>query len=73
MIVGASHTCVPIAWYRSMDTPDSRDKVVRSPRLAAMGVAILSGLILSFLETKITKTIKAPVQRISKLNCNQLK
>lgn len=72
-MVGANQTCVPMAWYRSMDTPASRDKVVRSPRLAAMGVAMLSGLILSFLETKITKTIKAPVQRISKLNCNQLK
>ncbi|KAG7265510.1 hypothetical protein CRUP_034302 [Coryphaenoides rupestris] len=41
-------------------TPASRDRVMRSPRLAAMGVATLSGLMPTFLEPKITPIITRP-------------
>lgn len=42
--------------------PDSRANVVRSPRLAAMGVATLSGLILHLRDKITTAIITEPVQ-----------
>lgn len=55
-------TCIssPIYSYRVLLTPASRDRVIRSPRLAAMGVATLSGLIPTFLEPMITPIITRP-------------
>jgi len=40
---------------------DNNDKVMRSPRDAAIGVATLSGLMPSFLEQTMTKIITTPV------------
>merc|ERR1712209_194349 len=45
---------------RRLATTASRDKVTRSPRAAAMGVATLSGLTLYLLDTAITATITIP-------------
>lgn len=42
--------------------PASRDKVIRSPRLAAMGVATLSGLMPTFLDATITPIMMRPVE-----------
>ena len=39
---------------------DSKARVMRSPRLAAIGVATLSGLMLSFLDARITATMTSP-------------
>ena len=44
----------------SLQTRDNRAKVVRSPRLAATGVATLSGLIPNFLEQSTTHIISTP-------------
>lgn len=41
-------------------TPASREMVIRSPRLAAMGVATLSGFIPNFLAPMITRIITRP-------------
>ena len=63
-----SHQCfeqsgpvyIPISLYNKQPTPDNKDSVVRSPKLAAMGVATLSGFILHLLENKTTPTIIQP-------------
>ena len=47
---------------RRLATTASRDKVTRSPRAAAMGVATLSGLTLYLLDTAITATITIPAR-----------
>jgi len=44
--------------------PASRERVMRSPRLAAMGVAMLSGLIPTFLAPMITPIITRPREDI---------
>merc|ERR1712227_574678 len=45
---------------RMLATTASRERVTRSPRAAAMGVATLSGLTLYLLDTAITATITIP-------------
>lgn len=45
---------------RVLLTPANKDKVMRSPKLAAIGVATLSGLIPTFLEPIITPIITRP-------------
>lgn len=49
--------------YNLLQIQDNNANVVKSPKLAAMGVAILSGLIFNFLEHKITKTIIEPARK----------
>jgi hypothetical protein len=43
--------------------PASSERVIRSPRLAAMGVATLSGLMPTFLDAMITPIIMIPADR----------
>ena len=52
---------LPSSLYSPVDTPASRDRVIRSPRLAAMGVATLSGLMPTFLDAMITPIMMSPV------------
>lgn len=40
--------------------PASRDSVIRSPRLAAIGVATLSGLMPTFLDAMMTPIMMRP-------------
>ena len=40
--------------------PASKDRVIKSPKLAAIGVATLSGLTLYLLDNKITNTMITP-------------
>lgn len=42
--------------------PANRDRVIRSPRLAAMGVATLSGLMPTFLDAMITPIMMSPAE-----------
>ena len=49
-----------ICLYRNIATTDNNDNVVKSPRLAAIGVAMLSGFTLHFLDRIITATIIEP-------------
>jgi hypothetical protein len=60
-MVISSNTNLLIDLYNKQATPDNNARVVRSPRLAAMGVATLSGFILHRLDNKTTPTIIAPV------------
>lgn len=46
--------------------PASKDKVIKSPKLAAMGVATLSGLMLYLLDNKITNTMITPRNKEAK-------
>lgn len=50
-----------MAPYTELETQASSESVVKSPRLAAMGVATLSGLILKYLDIIITNTITRPI------------
>lgn len=52
--------CVPSSLYRPVDMPARRDRVIKSPRLAAMGVATLSGLMPIFLDAIITPIMMSP-------------
>lgn len=52
---------LPSSLYSPVETPASRDRVIRSPRLAAMGVATLSGLMPTFLDAMITPIMMSPV------------
>ena len=65
--LGWNRVNLPIARKRRLLIHDNNANVMRSPRLAAIGVATLSGFILHFLENNITATIIEPV----KLNDNQ--
>lgn len=51
---------LPIYLKRVLLIPASRERVIKSPRLAAMGVAMLSGLIPTFLAPMITPIITRP-------------
>lgn len=51
---------IPSALNKSVEIVASRDIVVRSPRLAAIGVATLSGLIRSFRDRRMTPDIAEP-------------
>ena len=55
--------CLPIASYNTELISDNSESVVKSPRLAAMGVATLSGFILNFVDNKTTITITAPTKK----------
>ena len=56
--------CVlPSSLYSPVEMPAKRDRVMRSPRLAAMGVATLSGLIPTFLDNRITPIMMRPGHR----------
>lgn len=50
--------------------PASSDKVIRSPRLAAMGVATLSGLMPTFLDATITPIMMRPEDSIRTWKAN---
>ncbi len=50
----------PSSLYRPVLMPANSDRVIRSPRLAAMGVATLSGLMPTFLDAMITPIIIRP-------------
>ena len=45
---------------------------MRSPKLAAMGVATLSGLMLNFLELRTTATITEPRIKLAKVAVTKL-
>jgi hypothetical protein len=49
-----------MAWKRWVEIHDRRARDVMSPKLAAMGVATLSGLILQCLEKTITAAVIMP-------------
>ena len=51
---------LPMQLCKNLLIADKRASVVRSPRLAAMGVATLSGFMLHFLEQSTTATITEP-------------
>ena len=51
----------PIAEYKRELTPASNVSVIKSPRLAAMGVATLSGLTFILRDSSTTPTISEPV------------
>jgi hypothetical protein len=51
---------IPIASNNKEAIHDNNAKVVRSPRLAAIGVATLSGFMLQWREDTITATITRP-------------
>lgn len=53
---------LPSSLYSPVEMPASRDKVIKSPRLAAIGVATLSGLMPTFLDAMITPIIMSPVE-----------
>lgn len=53
---------VPILLYKYEDKYDSRANVVKSPKLAAIGVATLSGFMFSLLESTITATMINPIE-----------
>lgn len=66
-----SFCCVlPLYSYSMLLIPARRDRVIKSPRLAAMGVATLSGLTPTFLEPMITPIITRPTQR-ERMQLNQ--
>ena len=52
--------------------PDNNAKVTKSPRLAAMGVAILSGFILNRRDNTIMATIKEPNKRLATVAVTKL-
>lgn len=52
---------LPNSLYSPVEMPASRDRVIRSPRLAAIGVATLSGLMPTFLDAMITPIMTRPV------------
>lgn len=52
---------LPSSLYSPVEMPASRDRVIRSPRLAAIGVATLSGLMPTFLDATITPIMISPV------------
>lgn len=55
----------PTKEYSSLPTPARRARVVRSPRLAAIGVATLSGLMFTLRDNMTTQTMRDPeTQRI---------
>lgn len=51
---------IPIQKYSSVETYDRRVREVMSPRLAAIGVATLSGLMLQCLESTMTAAVIKP-------------
>ena len=59
------HRNLPISLYNIYPIAESKDNVVISPRLAAMGVATLSGFIWHLLENNTTPTIIQPANTIS--------
>lgn len=52
--------------------PDNKARVTKSPRLAAIGVAILSGLILNFRDNTIIETISDPKIRLATVAVTRL-
>lgn len=53
----------PSSLYRPVLMPANRARVIRSPRLAAIGVATLSGLMPTFLDAMITPIMIRPGQK----------
>ena len=53
---------LPNSLYSPVEMPASRDRVIRSPKLAAIGVATLSGLMPTFLDAIITPIMTRPVE-----------
>lgn len=58
----------PSSLYKPQLIPDSRASVMRSPRLAAIGVATLSGLIPIFLEPMMTPIMIIPTAKKKQKN-----
>lgn len=56
---------LPIASYTELEIKASNAKVVRSPRLAGIGVATLSGFILNCLDKMITRTMIIPRTKLA--------
>lgn len=52
-----------MAWKRWVEIHDRRARDVMSPKLAAMGVATLSGLMLQCLEKTITAAVIMPGEK----------
>lgn len=52
-----------MAWKRWVEIHDRRVRDVMSPKLAAMGVATLSGLMLQCLEKTITAAVIIPGEK----------
>lgn len=50
--------------------PASRERVIRSPRLAAMGVATLSGLMPTFLDAMMTPIMMRPTIVSIRVSCH---
>lgn len=63
----------PSSLYKPQLIPESRARVMRSPRLAAIGVATLSGLIPIFLEPMMTPIIIMPAARRANKNQDKAK
>lgn len=63
---------LPIQLCRNLLIADKSARVMRSPKLAAMGVATLSGLMLHFLEQSTTATITEPRIRLANVAVTKL-
>ena len=63
---------IPKHLCKKLLMPDSNAKVTRSPRLAAMGVAILSGLILNRRDNTMIATIREPKMRLATVAVTRL-
>lgn len=55
-------TSIPSSLYRPVEMPARSDKVIKSPRLAAIGVATLSGLMPTFRDAIITPIMMSPAE-----------
>ena len=56
---------LPMELYKRDDIQESKAKVVKSPKDAAIGVATLSGLMFMRLENRITATIITPSRKLA--------
>ena len=63
---------LPRQLCRNLLIVDNSARVMRSPRLAAMGVATLSGLMLHFLENTTTAAITEPRMRLASVAVTKL-
>lgn len=63
---------LPRQLCRNLLIADKSARVVRSPRLAAMGVATLSGLTLHFLENTTTAAMTEPRMRLASVAVTKL-
>ena len=70
--LGVKRLNLPIQLCRNLLIAESNASVIRSPRLAAMGVATLSGLMLHFFEQIITTTMTEPRMRLASVAVTRL-